>query len=73
MEEAEVKVRSLTGTAKLDATTEAAYDIIDQRDRDRDIKTARLKALRLEREAQEAAARAAAPPEKKSRKPRVSS
>ena len=40
----------LTGTAKLDATTDAAYEIIDKLDLERDRKTARLKALRLLKE-----------------------
>lgn len=43
--------QKLTGTARLDATTEAAQAIIDQRVQDRVLKTARLRALRLEREA----------------------
>jgi hypothetical protein len=40
----------LSGTAKLDATTEAAYAIIDKRVLDRESKTAKLRALRLEME-----------------------
>ncbi|MGO4438151.1 hypothetical protein [Rhizobium sp. RAF56] len=67
MEQQVTKVRSLTGTAKLDATTAAAYEIIDKRVRDRDLKTAKLRAQRLEREAREAAAKAA---EQRRAKPR---
>jgi hypothetical protein len=52
----EIKPPKLSGTAKLDATTEAAYAIIDKRDMDRESKTAKLKALRLEKEAAERAA-----------------
>jgi|UPI00056634B1 hypothetical protein len=68
MEQEEPRKRSLTGTAKLDATTEAAYEIIDKKVQDRDLKTARLKAQRLERDAQEALRRAGEPPKKKPRK-----
>ncbi len=62
----EIKPPKLSGTAKLDATTEAAYAIIDKRDMDREVKTAKLKALRLEGEAAERAARAAEGPGRKS-------
>lgn len=54
----ETKVPKLTRTAKLDATTDAAYAIIDKRDLDREAKTLRLRALRLEREVAERAAKA---------------
>lgn len=47
MEQNEPRTTPLTKTAKLDATTEAAYEIIDQQALDREKKTARLRALRL--------------------------
>lgn len=47
MEQNEARTTPLTKTAKLDATTEAAYEIIDQQALDREKKTARLRALRL--------------------------
>ncbi|NSY14785.1 hypothetical protein [Agrobacterium vitis] len=61
----ETIVPKLTGTAKLDATTDAAYAIIDQRDLARETKTLRLRGLRLEREAAERAARAGETPKPK--------
>lgn len=63
----EPKKSVLTGTARLDATTEAAYAIIDKRVQDRDRKTIRLKELRLAREATDLAARAGAPAKKSRR------
>ncbi|WP_244481411.1 hypothetical protein [Rhizobium sp. Root1203] len=54
----DIKAPKLSGTAKLDATTEAAYAIIDKRVLDRESKTAKLRALRLEKEAVERAANA---------------
>lgn len=70
----DIKARKLSGTARLDATTDAAYAIIDKRMRDRESKTAKLKALRLEREATERAVKAGAGPKpkpKRARKPEV--
>ena len=56
MENEDIKTKPLTKTAKLDATTDAAYEIIDRQVADRDKKTAKLKALRLAREAEAAPA-----------------
>jgi len=46
--EQDPKAPKLTGTAKLDATTDAAYEIIDKLDLERDQKTARLRSVRLQ-------------------------
>lgn len=73
MEQAETKIRSVSGTAKIDATTLAAYDIIEKRDQDRNLKTARLKALRLERDEQAAVIRATALPKIRAVKKRIAS
>ncbi|KQV82120.1 hypothetical protein ASC90_23695 [Rhizobium sp. Root1220] len=54
----DIKTPKPSGTAKLDATTEAAYAIIDKRVLDRESKTAKLSALRLEKDAVERAANA---------------
>jgi hypothetical protein len=62
------KAPILSGTARLDATTEAAYAIIDKRLLDRETKTAKLRTLRLEKEAAERAARAAEGPKSKKTK-----
>lgn len=64
----EIKAPKLSGTARLDATTEAAYAIIDKRVLDRESKTAKLRTLRLEKEAIERAAKAAKPNTKLKRK-----
>ena len=64
----DAKVPKLSGTARLDATTEAAYAIIDKRLLDRDSKTAKLRALRLEKEASERAAKAGVGPKPKSKR-----
>lgn len=64
----DVKAPKLTGTARLDATTDAAYAIIDKRVLDRETKTSRLRQLRLEKEAAEHAAKAAEPPKLKPRR-----
>lgn len=66
--EDEIKAPKLTGTAKLDATTDAAYAIIDERDLSREAKTLRLRKLRLEKEAAERAARAVDTPKQKKSK-----
>jgi hypothetical protein len=47
MDHREARTSVLNKTAKLDATTVAAYEIIDNQAHDREKKTARLKALRL--------------------------
>jgi hypothetical protein len=47
--------KTLSGTAKIDATTEAAYGLIDARTAAREAKTARLRELRLAKEAADAA------------------
>lgn len=49
---------------KADATTRAAREIIDRQTAERDAKTARLRALRLAKEAEDDAAKAAEPPKK---------
>lgn len=64
----DAKAPKLSGTARLDATTEAAYAIIDKRLMDRESKTVKLRALRLEKEAAERAARAAETPKPKPKK-----
>jgi hypothetical protein len=61
----DAKAPKLSGTARLDATSEAAYAIIDKRLLDRESKTAKLRALRLEKEAAERAAKAAEVPREK--------
>jgi hypothetical protein len=64
----DIKAPKLAGTAKLDATTEAAYAIIDKHEVDREAKTAKLKSLRLEKEAVERAAKAAEGTRRKSKR-----
>lgn len=64
----EIKAPKLSGTAKLDATSEAAYAIIDKSVRDRGFKTAKLRALRLEKDAVDRAAEAVQPNTKLKRK-----
>jgi hypothetical protein len=65
----EVKAPKLSGTAKLDATTEAAYAIIDKHETDREAKTAKLKTLRLEKEAAERGAEGSGRKSKRAVKP----
>jgi hypothetical protein len=52
MEQDVLKTKPLNKTAKLDATTDAAYEIIDKQVLDRERKTARLRAMRLAKEAE---------------------
>jgi len=68
----EIKTPKLTGTAKLDAITDAAYAIIDKSELDRDAKTNRLKALRLAKEAADREGAASSPSVKPSRKRKAS-
>jgi hypothetical protein len=67
----DTKAPKLSGTARIDATTEAAYAIIDKGLLDRETKTAKLKAQRLEKEASERAAIAAESPWRKSKKAKM--
>lgn len=60
-----------TAISKIDATSEAAYTLIDARDSAREAKTIRLRALRLAKEEADAKAAAAAEPKKKPVKKRA--
>lgn len=53
MEQQNIRKQNPTKTDKLDATTDAAYEIIDKEADARELKTARLRALRMNREAQQ--------------------
>ncbi|MGA1803458.1 hypothetical protein [Rhizobium sp. HT1-10] len=60
-----------TAITKIDATNEAAYQLIDARDSAREAKTTRLRALRLAKEEADAKAAAEAPPKKKATRKKV--
>jgi hypothetical protein len=60
-----------TAISKIDATTEAAYTLIDARDSAREAKTLRLRALRLAKEEADAKAAVAAEPVKKRSRKKV--